>query len=305
MGWKSAYLKRLVWRYLLLGAVAGAWAGFLSLAALLATGYAEWAWVRHYVPALVMGAVLGLLLAPADALLHRFPRRALRTAAAGLVLGAVGAFVGTWPMVQGWALRPLGRAAPLIDWQAPQLWLGVGLPLALVAAGAGLASGLGPGQLRRGLARAGYGLAGGAMASVPLAALYAATQATAWAYIPGLSAWAALAALAVFWPEKRRARRWIRVLVGSSGEDHLFPLAKPEVTLGKLESNDIPLRDAHEVYPYHCHLRWNTDHYDIIDDERGGIVLVNFREVQEQALRPGDLVKIGSVLLQYGEESRP
>jgi hypothetical protein len=31
--------------------------------------------------------------------------------------------------------------------------------------------------------------------------------------------------------------------------------------------------------------------------------MVNFRQVQEQVLKAGDLVKIGSALLQYGEAS--
>ncbi len=117
-----------------------------------------------------------------------------------------------------------------------------------------------------------------------------------------MSAWSALLALILFWWEKRGARRWLRLLTGP-GEDSIFPLDGPEITLGKHERNDIPLLHYREIYPFHCVLRWQRDHYEIADSEQGGMVLVNYRQVQDQALRAGDLVKIGSALLQYGEAS--
>ncbi len=41
--------------------------------------------------------------------------------------------------------------------------------------------------------------------------------------------------------------------------------------------------------------------YQIGHPEENGVVLVNYREVHDHTLRPGDIVKIGSALLQYGE----
>ena len=85
--------------------------------------------------------------------------------------------------------------------------------------------------------------------------------------------------------------------------DSIFPLRGRRLWLGKSERNDVPLTDFQEVYPFHCELRWSGDHYDIADSEQGGVVLVNYRQVQDYALRPGDLIKVGSALLQYGEPS--
>ena len=124
----------------------------------------------------------------------------------------------------------------------------------------------------------------------------------AWAVLAALVVWSGTLALLLHWSERRRARRWLRLLSGP-GEDRIIPLQGGPLTLGRNERNDIPLLDFHEIYPYHCELRWASDHYDIVDNERGGIVLVNFRQVQEHALKSGDLIKIGTALLQYGEAS--
>ncbi|MDH4225076.1 MAG: FHA domain-containing protein, partial [Deltaproteobacteria bacterium] len=115
--------------------------------------------------------------------------------------------------------------------------------------------------------------------------------------------WGGGMALLGMTPRRLFSKRWLRVLMGAH-EDYIFPLQGKTITLGKLESNDIPLLGSEEVFPRHCEIRWVADHYEIIDDEQGGVVLVNFRPIQNHPLKPGDLIKVGSALLQYGEGGR-
>jgi hypothetical protein len=57
------------------------------------------------------------------------------------------------------------------------------------------------------------------------------------------------------------------------------------------------------LYPFHCTLRRDGKHFELADEDQGGSVLVNFRQAQNQTLKSGDLVKIGTALFQYGEAS--
>ena len=71
------------------------------------------------------------------------------------------------------------------------------------------------------------------------------------------------------------------------GEDSFFALDGRNFSVGKLEANDIPLLHYNEVFPFHCQLKWDSDHYKIVDEDQGGVVLVNFRQIQEQELKHG------------------
>jgi hypothetical protein len=172
--------------------------------------------------------------------------------------------------------------------------------LGLSGAALGAGSGLGARSLGLAVRRLKYGLVGGLAAGLPIAILHALVTPGLWTLYAVTAAWSATVAVAVFVTEKRAARRWLRLLTGP-GEDEFFPLVDPSIHLGKLEQNDIPLLHYSEIYPVHCRLEWNGDQYRIIDDETGGPVYVNFRPVQDQPLKSGDLIKIGSALLQYGE----
>jgi Inner membrane component of T3SS, cytoplasmic domain len=302
MIWKKAILNALRWRMLVLGAMAGLWGSVLREAALLLPGSEAWPPLRALVVGAGLGLGLGLLLAPADALLQRTFRRALRAALAGGLLGALLGAGGAAAQVSLVGISAsLGERWP---WLSPALvaWLGLALTLGGIGAACGVASGPVAGHAGRTLRRALLGLlVGGVLSTVPALAAGAADF-NPWAVLGGLVAWGALVALTLHGWAPYRARRWLRLLTGP-GEDRIYPLLGGHLTLGKNERNDIPLLEFQEVYPYHCELRWAADHYDIVDNERGGVVLVNYRQVQEHPLKPGDLIKIGSALLQYGEAS--
>jgi hypothetical protein len=298
MNWMKVRLRNVLARVLPLGAAAGAWAAFLAEGALIASGYSGIGWLRTYLPVLVLGAVFGALFAPIDEILNRRRHRALR---ASLIGGALGGIVVTLTYAAYLALTPSGAAATGEFKGLPiARWIGFALGLGVSAACAALASGLGANNLGLGFRRAARALLAGLALGFPLALAGNAAGGNSWVLLGGLTLWGAWLALAVFWFEQRQARRWLRVLTGG-GEDRFFPLRDSTITLGKSEFNDVPLQDGQEVYPRHCEIKWVNNHYEIVDDEQGGIVLVNFRQIQEHALKPGDLVRIGSVLLQYGE----
>jgi hypothetical protein len=288
--WMTASLQSLRWKMLLLGIAAGIWGAFLGEATdylrRLAGLGAGWEWL----PAGGFGAALALLLASIDELLQHRPRRTLRAAGFGCALGGV------------FGAGSFALAAETTDGSVVLEALASAVLLALIGASAGLASTLGRGGLQAQLRRTGLGLLAGLGAGLPLAYGVLRFPEQHWLPMPALGLWGGLVALLLYWWEKRFARRWFRLLTGP-GEDSIFPLRGALIRLGKNERNDIPLLHYQEIYPYHCQVCWVDDHYEIVDNEQGGTVQVNYRQIQEQALKPGDIVRIGTALLQYGEAS--
>jgi hypothetical protein len=136
------------------------------------------------------------------------------------------------------------------------LWITIGffglfpVALGILSGTTALASGLAIGQGGLGLRRAIWGSASGFVGGALLAVVFAYLPASPWIHLIGFALWSALAALAVYWREKRYAARWLRVLTGP-GEDRILPLLGTELRLGKLESNEIPLPFYQEIYPVH------------------------------------------------------
>lgn len=309
MNWKAITLGVVAGRLALLGAAAGVWAAFLHDSVRLLLALAGLGGYWHALAGAVLGGALGAVLGAADEVLHRYRRRSVEGAliggVGGLLVGGVGSALlvalGA-PAVGGAA--PLDTAAPgALAAMIPVLGATVGW-LAVLGAVVGLAAGMASHSRRRAGRRVAVGAGVGLVLGVPVAGGWQLLPENAWALLVLLAAWGAGLAEALFWWEKRAARRWLRLLTGP-GEDTIFPLHPGAVTLGKNERNDIPLLHYREVYPFHCELSWVDDHYEVYDAEQGGLVLINFRQAQDQALKPGDLVKIGTALLQYDEGARP
>ena len=290
MNWMSACLGRLAWVYLLSGAVAGVWAAVLYLLVAWAVAPFNAPVLEAVISGMALGLGLGGVLGAVNDLYNRVWSRALRAgglaAGLGMVAGGVVFFL-------------MGLLAPELGAETAQ---GIFLPLLLGMCGAiaGIGSRLATGRLRNGLRRCIVGALAGVVAGIFLTSTLVILPGQTVVFVSGFAAWGALVSFLVFWGEKKIARRWLRLLTGP-GEDNFFPLNGGNFTLGKLESNDIPLLHYNEVFPFHCQLKWEADHYKIVDQEQGGVVLVNYRQIQEQDLKHGDLVKVGSALLQYGE----
>lgn len=304
MNWRTVSLRKTAWQLAMLG-VGGGLCAAAAYEGALGLMMGLWGPGLPVAPGLVPGAtfglVLGLLLAPLDELVGHYPRRMLKTGFAGALLGALGGLLALGPL--GLMVAVPGGPAPVPQYE-PALfhWALLGPALGALSACVAFASGMGIGQARLGLRRALWSLIGGLLAGTLLAGVFALLPTSPWLHFAGFGLWAGLLALVTFWREKRFARRWLRVL-STPGEDRIVPLLGPALRIGKLESNEIALPFYQEIYPVHCQLRRVGAQYQIVDDETGGMVMVNFRQVQEQTLKTGDLVKIGSALLQYGEAS--
>jgi hypothetical protein len=300
MNWKNLSLRRLRWKTLLLGGMAGVWGAFLEESARVLVALAKGPAELSVLPQVLLGLGLGLALAPMGELLRHSWSRGWKAAALGGLLGALvglaqgGVAVLILPRL---GVVPLPGLPGLLGRVAEgALWLG------LFAGAAGLGSGLALRNRALALRRLRSGVLAGLILGIAPAAAELLWPQQHWFQLGAFFLWGAIVAQVLFWMEMRFARHWMRVLTGP-GEDEFYPLINSTVRLGKADSNEIPLPHYQEVFPVHCQLQWKKDHYDIIDDELGGTVFVNFRQVQEQTLKSGDLVKIGSALLQYGEAS--
>ena len=298
MNWKAISLAALQWRLAMLGAIGGVGAAaILTLCASFLPSWLAPAWWA-VLPSAAYGLGLGLLLSPVGDLLNKIPGRMLRAALAGALLGLVAGACGG---LGGWYLE--NWLTPFFQGSGPGSTLqtlGILLTLGLAGSAIALASGFGAAQKQIGISRAKRGTAAGFLGGLVIA-VFLSLLPPHWSSMVLLTAlWGAQLVVVLFWWEWRHAKYWLRVLMGP-GEERIIPLAGSHFTLGCRADNDIPLIGFNEIHPYHCNLMWKQDHFDILDSGNGGLVFVNFRQIQTHTLKQGDLVRIGSALLQYGE----
>lgn len=71
--------------------------------------------------------------------------------------------------------------------------------------------------------------------------------------------------------------------------------------LGYRPGNQVRISGYTEVCPNHAVLRREAKNWALQNLDSGGTLEVNFRGVQQQTLKDGDIIKVGSALLQYSE----
>lgn len=293
MNWRSISLVSTTVRLLLLGAVSGIWGtiGGQIEAVFPPSPY------NSMISILGLGLGIGLILGGMWDFLHGLGRRGLVNAAMGGVFGATGAgLAGFFLLLSG--LQNNGD----ISGQPPGTnIIPEALILGVIASFSLIPSGYITKNYKLALRRAVFGLILGFFWGLLVAYLSHYTTGLLSKMVL-LSVWGMGVCASLYGGEKKFSKRWLRLLTGR-GEDMLFPLNGSHVSLGKHQDNDIPLQGYNEIFPYHCHIRkGGGKSYEIVDDEQGGVVYVNFRPVKTQTLKPGDLIKIGSALLQYGEK---
>jgi len=94
-----------------------------------------------------------------------------------------------------------------------------------------------------------------------------------------------------------RATSALRVLNGPQ-QGEVFLLDQAASTLGYGETNDFVLRDHREIDICHAQVTSGPGDYQIRNLSDGGPVQVNFRPVQNQSVKTGDIISIGSAQLQ-------
>lgn len=77
-----------------------------------------------------------------------------------------------------------------------------------------------------------------------------------------------------------------------------FPLETPIINIGRHSDNDLVLDDLY-VSRHHAQIRAINKHYVVFDVGSTGGILLNGRKVTQATLRPGDVLKIGTVNLIY------
>ena len=92
----------------------------------------------------------------------------------------------------------------------------------------------------------------------------------------------------------------IRVLSGKQ-EGQIFLLDQNRFTLGYGSQNNLILRGYAEVCDTHAHIFKKRNQNYIESADTGGDVLVNYRLIDQQSMKKGDVIKIGTALLQYYE----
>ncbi len=83
------------------------------------------------------------------------------------------------------------------------------------------------------------------------------------------------------------------------GRKHV-PLDVPVITVGRRIDNDIVL-DLPSVSRQHAQIRWRFGSFVLYDINNRGSTLLNGYPIQEQVLRPGDVISFGEALVVYGE----
>ncbi len=96
------------------------------------------------------------------------------------------------------------------------------------------------------------------------------------------------------------AKGYLRILTGGR-EGKIFLLDKNEFSLGYESHNDIVLRGYSEVCGTHAHFMKSSSNYQIVNLCPGGQVFVNYRFIDQQSVKNGDIIKLGTALLQYCE----
>ena len=92
----------------------------------------------------------------------------------------------------------------------------------------------------------------------------------------------------------------LRVVSGKQ-EGQIFLLDQNRFTLGYGSQNDFILKGYAEVCDLHANILKKGKEVIIENADEGGEVLVNYRLVDQQSMKKGDVIKIGTALLQYYE----
>ena len=106
--------------------------------------------------------------------------------------------------------------------------------------------------------------------------------------------------LIVGFTEHRITSFAIRVLSGKQ-EGQIFLLDQSKFSLGYGSQNNVILSGYAEVCDNHAHIIKKGDQTYIESAGTGGDVLVNYRLIDQQSIKKGDVIKIGTALLQYYE----
>ncbi len=91
------------------------------------------------------------------------------------------------------------------------------------------------------------------------------------------------------------------VVLAGPDEGRVFPLSGDNLYLGRSRATHTQLIDPH-VSRVHCEIKHVGGEYVLTDFESPGGSFVNGKRVTQQALQPGDLIRIGTTHLQFTDD---
>ena len=118
----------------------------------------------------------------------------------------------------------------------------------------------------------------------------------------GLVVYGMILSLSIALFEVFSSKAYLRVLTGKC-KGKIYLMDKNKYSLGYQSHNDVILRGYTEVCDTHAHIIKSKPNYQIINVCPGGQVFVNYRFVEQQNMKNGDIIKLGSALLQFCEVS--
>lgn len=95
-----------------------------------------------------------------------------------------------------------------------------------------------------------------------------------------------------------KRKEWLKSLNGAY-EGIEFELSNDLYTLGTQNDDEISLHGYEDINPTHAKLIKHRTGYSLIDNDPFGRTYVNFRNITEQPLKNGDIIKVGSATFQY------
>lgn len=101
-------------------------------------------------------------------------------------------------------------------------------------------------------------------------------------------------------PAAAPAQPRTRLLLNTATGKHVIPLESTQLTIGRGLNNDIILEDT-RVSRHHAQLRYRQRRFWISDLGSTNGTFVNGEQIEEKALRDGDLISLGGLELTYKE----
>ncbi|MGK5094364.1 FHA domain-containing protein [Deltaproteobacteria bacterium TL4] len=116
----------------------------------------------------------------------------------------------------------------------------------------------------------------------------------------GLIVFGVCLSLAMTCIETLFSKAYLRVLCGNN-EGQVYLLDKDQFLIGYSSQSDIMLSGYAEVCDKHARIYQQKSQCIMRTAQVGGQILINFRSVNQQVMKKGDIIKIGTALLQYCE----
>ena len=93
---------------------------------------------------------------------------------------------------------------------------------------------------------------------------------------------------------------YLRILTGRQ-EGHVYLLDQQRHSIGYGKTNDLILTGHSEVCKVHAKVFKQDGQLHLENEDPDGNLSVNYRFVSQQSVKKGDIIKLGSALLQYHE----